>query len=147
MNLTNALDMVRTFHKHIGAPAADAPCLLACSPTNAKCLAVDLLKLSLVASQNGDQLSTRLAMALEELSEWLFAHAQGDLVAAADAWADRLYVLLGDAVAAGMPGEELLSEVHHSNMTKESKTDWPGKGVKGTAYQPPDIRRILKETT
>ena len=65
-----------------------------------------------------DQLLSRAAMAVEELGEWIFAHADTDLVAAADSLADRFYVLLGDAVATGLPLGRLFEAVHRSNMTK-----------------------------
>jgi predicted HAD superfamily Cof-like phosphohydrolase len=56
-------------------------------------------------------------MAIEEFIEWLQAHVDDDLIAAADAWADRSYVLVGDVVAAGLPAAELHSEVHRSAAT------------------------------
>jgi hypothetical protein len=50
-------------------------------------------------------------------------------------------VLLGDAVAAGLPVADLFAEFHASNMTKEAgRTLWQGKGIKGdisTARHPP----------
>jgi len=45
-----------------------------------------------------DALLSRVALALEELAEWVLAHADQDLKSAA-AWVDRCYVLVGDAVA------------------------------------------------
>ena len=82
-------------------------------------------------------------MALEELAEWITAHTQGDLISTADAWADRAYVLFGDAVAAGLPAAELFAEVHRSNMTKELDSAGTGKAVKGPMYQPPNIWQAL----
>ena len=86
-------------------------------------------------------------MAIEELVEWLLAHARGDLIAAADAWADRAYVLFGDAVAAGLPAAELFAEVHRSNMTKELVADGSGRARKGAAYRPPELAAILKSAS
>ena len=86
-------------------------------------------------------------MAIEELAEWLLAHVNDDLIAAADAWADRAYVLLGDAVAAGLPAAELFAEVHASNMTKELVADGTGKARKGAAYRPPELAAILKSAS
>ena len=106
---------------------AERPCLLKCETFVTAKFATQLLELSLVASSHGaetdNQLLLRLGMALEELGEWLFAQARGSLTAAADAWADRLYVLLGDAVVTGLPAEALFAEIHRSNMTK----DRPGR--------------------
>jgi len=81
---------------------------------------------------------------LEELAEWIQAHANDNLVAAADAWADRAYVLFGDAVAAGLPAATLFAEVHRSNLTKEPVASGSGKARKAPGYTPPDLRTILR---
>jgi predicted HAD superfamily Cof-like phosphohydrolase len=146
--LVNAIQMVEQLHRHIGAPVADHPCLLPCHQSNASFLGAKLLELRWVATNFGsttdDPLLLRLAMTLEELSEWLFAHARGDLVAVADAWADSLYVWLGHAVAEGLPAQELVAEIHASNMSKEAgQVSQPGKAVKGPGYRPPNLGPIL----
>jgi len=143
-----ALNRVREFHRRIGAPVADCAELLACQRATAETLAgeirgvLDRCQSQLAA---GDVLVSRLCLALEELAEWVEAHAAGDLVAAADAWGDRMYVLLGDAVAAGLPVERILDEVHRSNMTKAAGASTAtGKGKKEAAFVPPDIGRALE---
>ena len=138
------LNSLRDFHRHIGAAVSDVPQLLACSEESAIKLANGIRQLMRDNSASpADQLSLRAYLALEELAEWLEAHAAGDIVAAADAWADRAYVLFGDAVATGLPATELFHEVHRSNMTK-SGTGQTGKGIKGDEYQPPNIEPLLK---
>lgn len=92
----------------------------------------------------GDLLLLRLSLALEELAEWLMAHATGDLVGAADAWADRIYALLGDAVATGLPASQLFEAVHASNLSKSPPTTSGGKAVKGPDYVPPNIATVLR---
>ncbi len=77
-------------------------------------------ELSREADGEKDMVLCRAAMVLEELAEWLYAHANPNLVKAADAIGDRLYVLLGDAVATGLPLEDLFIEVHRSTMSKLS---------------------------
>jgi len=148
LSLSRAVDSVRRFHMRVGAPMAGHPRLLPCDPSGARELMTALAMVQKLAArfateQPSDELATRTALALEELGEWLAAHAHGDLVAAADAWADRMYLLLGDAVATGLPAEELFDEVNSSNMTKCADSLCSGKAVKGSAYRPPDIRRIL----
>ena len=148
MDFDDALDKVRRFHEHIGETVADSPCLLACNFVAARWLAMQIAELGRIAScggaNAGDRLLCRTALALEELAEWLTAHADGDLGAAADSWADRAYVLLGDAVAAGLPAAELFRAVHESNMSKVPSTrTGSGKAVKGHGYQPPDVRRAV----
>lgn len=144
----NATKCVREFHTKMGAPTADAPTLLPCDREAAASLASriqDLATQTMEASTNEDVLTRRAAMQLEELAEWLLAHADGNLVAAADAWADRAYVLFGDAVAAGLPAAALFAKVHRSNMTKEPDSANTGKAVKGASYEPPRVRRVLRE--
>jgi predicted HAD superfamily Cof-like phosphohydrolase len=78
-------------------------------------------------------------MAVEELAEWIEAHVASDLTAAADAWADRAYLLFGDAVATGLGTEALFDEVHRSNMTKAPVNPATGKAVKSDGYLAPVI--------
>jgi predicted HAD superfamily Cof-like phosphohydrolase len=56
---------------------------------------------------------------LEELSEFLMANEEQNLVDAADALADLTYVVLGCALHMGLPFDEIFQAVHHSNMLKE----------------------------
>lgn len=66
-------------------------------------------------------------MAVGELAEWIEALNDDDFNAA-DAWADRTMVLIGDAVATGLPAEPLLDEVHRSNLRKAVANWQTGKG-------------------
>lgn len=148
MQVDDAVAAVRDFHLGTGSPIAERPQLLPSDRRAAETLAGQLSSLkSSINIAGGGVLIQRTAMALEELAEWLQAHANGDLVAAADAWADRAYVLLGDAVAAGLPAAELFAEVHASNMTKEIVADGTGKARKGAAYRPPSLAAILKSAS
>ncbi len=138
MSLNEAVNMVRQFHQHIGAPIADKPQLLAGKQKEADFLAARIENLGRLArrSADNDPFLERLALALEELAEWATAHAKRDLVAAADAWADRAYVLLGDAVACGLPAQELFDEVasvQHDEAVRRS--DRRGQGVSRYALQ------------
>jgi predicted HAD superfamily Cof-like phosphohydrolase len=148
MNLNEALDCVRSFHVRIGAPVAKRPQLLAGHPgkTLAACALVGRIAKELSRGADGekDMVLCRAAMVLEELAEWLYAHANPDLVKAADAIDDRFYVLLGDAVATGLPLEALFEVVHTSNMTKLGAVHTGvGKAVKGGGYERPEIAEIL----
>lgn len=147
--MQNALEAVRQFHAAMNAPASAVPTLLTGDRAAAAALAERLKALAtetMAHAAEEDVLSRRASMALEELGEWVEAHAQGDVVAAADAWADRAYVLFGDAVASGLPASALFDEVHRSNMTKEPDSVNTGKAIKGPAYQRPEIRKVLKST-
>ena len=120
--LADAQILVTKFHKRIGAPVAASPDLLRCEAAAAARFAADINSLSKkvadAADGTKDLLLSRTAMDLEELGEWLAAHAESDLAAAGDALADRTYMLVGDAVATGLPLDKLFAEVHRSNMNK-----------------------------
>ena len=146
--MQDALDSVHKFHVAMNAPISPTPTLLAYDQTSAATLAEQVKTLAtetMAVAPKDEVLLRRASMALEELAEWLVAQTQGDLVAAADAWADRAYVLFGDAVATGLPAASLFDEVHRSNMTKEPDQLRTGKAIKGSAYQPPRIRHVLEE--
>ncbi len=151
LTIRQCLNLVTQFHNQIKAPVcAGPPQLLSSDPARAlslsKCLARLSQEMADEASDGQDQLIGRAAMAVEELSEWLAAHAEQDLVAAADALVDRFYVLLGDAVATGIPLDLLFLEVHCSNLTKLSHVQTGhGKGAKGAGYVRPDIASVLRD--
>jgi predicted HAD superfamily Cof-like phosphohydrolase len=86
---------VRQFRKHIGLPINDIPQLLP-----------------------PDQASFYARFIMEELSEFLKAHEHRNLVDAADALADLLYVTLGAAHHMGLPFDQIFDAVHEANMSK-----------------------------
>jgi len=134
---------VANFHRHIGAEIANSPQPLTGSRDRAAALAVSLrgiLAELLTAGVDGDVLISRAAMSLEEFAEWLDAHAAADLNAIADAWADRCYLLFGDAVATGIPAAEVFAAVHRSNMTKAAARTRGGKAVKAETFERPEIQ-------
>lgn len=144
MQIDDAIQAVRIFHERTASPIADHPRFLPGGKDRAEALARQLLVVKSEIQADGDNLLLqRAAMAIEELAEWLQAHAKGDLIAAADAWADRAYVLFGDAVAAGLPAATLFAEVHRSNMTKDPVAGESGKARKGPGYTPPNLQKVL----
>lgn len=82
---------------------------------------------------------------LEEMEELKKAIEAQDLMGIADGLSDVLYFIIGTGVAYGIPLEDVFSEVHRSNMSKERP---PGggdaKAVKGKDYFKPDIASIIK---
>jgi predicted HAD superfamily Cof-like phosphohydrolase len=55
---------------------------------------------------------------MEELLELESAHAMGDIVGAADALADLVYVALGTAYQMGIPMNQVWAAVQRANMAK-----------------------------
>ena len=78
----------------------------------------------------------------EEARELREAVEAGDVVAAADALADLVYVVYGAAWRFRIPLDAVVAEVHRSNMTKTT-TPGDGKAIKGPGYSRPDVARIL----
>lgn len=88
----------------------------------------------------------------EENDEYLSACQSGDKVEIADALGDMLYVLCGTMLAHGMQDkiEEVVSEIHRSNMSKLGPDGKPivredGKVLKGPGFFRPDLVSILNK--
>ncbi len=87
----------------------------------------------------------RIDLIMEEAEEFETAVHRGDVVAAADALADLLYVTLGSAVEFGIDLEPVFKEVHASNLRKTGGTlRADGKLLKGPNWVPPDIKGCLE---
>lgn len=146
--MKSQLELVREFHRKIEEVISDEPRLLDHQVASDRGLAQDLrtiIESRRSKSGSRSEVTKRALMAIEELAEWIEAHNDDDLVAAADAWADRMYLLLGDAIVSGMPAEALLDEVHRSNMTKIAANEQTGKGTKANGFQSPNIQTILDQ--
>jgi phosphoribosyl-ATP pyrophosphohydrolase len=89
-----------------------------------------------------DEALTRIRLVVEEMSELVTAIHEGDLVGIADALGDSMYVILGTANAYGILMEDIMKEIHESNMSKDV-LDQNQKGGKGDNFRPPNIVRIL----
>ena len=96
------------------------------------------------------EIVVRLALMQEELDEYRYAAAQGDIVEVADALTDLLYVVFGTMIAHGLgqAAVEMFDEVHRSNMSKLDENGMPiyradGKVLKSDRFTEPDLRSIL----
>lgn len=96
---------------------------------------------------NRETLGFRIGFLMEEISELVTAHNNADLVAAADAVVDIVYVALGAALEMGLPFEAIWQVVHEANMSKETVSpENPGKRghiydlVKPADWVSPEIR-------
>lgn len=85
----------------------------------------------------------------EEMREYVDACEAEDIVEVADAIGDMIYVLYGHAIAHGIRNmDEILAEIHRSNMTKLGADGLPiwnehGKVVKGPNFERPNIGALL----
>ena len=85
----------------------------------------------------------------EELKELKLALDNKDLLEAADALTDILYVTYGAGHAFGIDLDKCFDEVQKSNMSKLSKDGKPiyndhGKVMKGPDYFKPNLSKFLK---
>lgn len=81
----------------------------------------------------------------DQAKDWSTEAEKGLLTQIADGIADSIYVLVGTAVAFGIPIDLVFEEVHRSNMTKSIQKNEYGKTVKGLDWEPPKIREIIEE--
>ena len=97
----------------------------------------------------------RVDLMKEELNETLDAmrryHQTGameDLIEIADGLADTCYVVIGTAVAYGIPLDKIWDEVHRSNMAKAPggvvRYREDGKVLKPEGWTPPSLRPLLE---
>lgn len=90
----------------------------------------------------------RIDLLKEEVTEFEQAAVSGDIVAVADALGDIAYVLYGTALTYGINLDEVISEIHRSNMTKLGPDGKPilredGKVLKSEGYSRPNLRQVL----
>lgn len=128
LTLAEAIGHVRSFHDAFGIPNAEAP----------------------TAAIGDRDALLRYKLIREENEEYLEAALRGDLVEVADALGDILYILCGTLLKHGLEHkiDEVFREIQRSNMSKLGADGRPirrddGKVMKGPAYFPPDIARIL----
>lgn len=87
----------------------------------------------------------------EAVTELVLAFFDGDMTEVLDSLADSLVVILGTAVACGIPPELMEAaflEVMRSNNTKliDGYQRPDGKFVKGPSFEPPNLAKLLAET-
>ena len=88
----------------------------------------------------------RLRLIQEEADEFAAAVRDRNVPEMIDALCDLLYVTYGAAVALGVDLEPFFEEVHRTNMAKiggHRRAD--GKWMKPDGWQPPDLKRLLRE--
>jgi predicted HAD superfamily Cof-like phosphohydrolase len=97
-----------------------------------------------------DLAKLRVALLEEEVTEFVDASANADIIGIADALADIVYVAYGTALTYGIDLNAVLREVHRSNMSKLDQDGRPilrsdGKVVKSELYFRPDIAGVLRQ--
>lgn len=119
-------DCVTEFHRTYGQPVAKTPALI-----------------------DHERFLLRLNLIEEELDEFVHAAVDYDLTGIADALGDLIYVVIGAALEYGIPIDEVVTEIHRSNLSKLDENGKPiyrksdGKVLKGPNYSPPVLKPIL----
>lgn len=121
------VDCVTEFHKTYGQPIADTPGLL-----------------------DNDRFKLRLELIEEELDEFVEAAVNYDLVGIADSLGDLLYVVIGAALEYGIPIDDVVAEIHRSNLSKLDENGKPlyredGKVLKSSLFIAPDLKKVLSD--
>lgn len=98
---------------------------------------------------DADTVELRITLLDEEVDELKKALRAGDLVEVADGVADVITIAYGTGVAAGIPTDDVLAEVHRTNMLKiDPETGLvlkraDGKTIKPVGWKGPRIAEIL----
>lgn len=122
----NVQQKVTDFHEAFDAPVGKTPALI---PT--------------------ERAELRYELMVEELDEFFAAMHQNDLVGIADALGDLAYVVYGAAVEYGIQLDDVIREIHESNMSKLGEDGLPihradGKVLKGPGYWAPRLDVVLE---
>lgn len=120
------LDDVRAFHEACGVPVLERPQM-----------------------PGGDRIMLRRQLIREEFDEFIEATEVGDIVEAADALADIIYVCIGAALEFGIPLDRVWDEVQRSNMAKvdpatgKVRRREDGKVMKPEGWTAPDVAAAI----
>jgi predicted HAD superfamily Cof-like phosphohydrolase len=139
------LELVREFHRAMGQPVASAPSPLTVERRRLR-MALIIEEVAELAEAMGSEglLVHILNSALRAVQHDDFSGPM-DLVESADACGDIVYVVLGTEVEAGLPGDDVFSEIHRSNLAKAGGTvSELGKLEKPPGWMPPDIASVLQ---
>ncbi|MDO4606493.1 MAG: GNAT family N-acetyltransferase [Bowdeniella nasicola] len=99
----------------------------------------------LVEASRGVEAAETVRQALSDVEK---IPVDADLIATADALGDLTYVIYGLAILANIPLDDVISEIHRSNMTKLGADGKPikredGKILKGPNFSPPNIAEVV----
>lgn len=138
----NPYEQVRQFHEIFGHPINETPTV---PDDSLRDLRIELIREELeefVEAMTGCGAKVKITWDLID------KEPEVDLVAAADALADLIYVVCGAAHVMGINLQAVVNEVHRSNMSKLGEDGKPiyredGKILKGEAYEPPDVAKVL----
>lgn len=139
--MKDAQNAVKQFQEKFGHPVAKRLGLSDCDAAfRVRLIAEELAELA-------DALAVRASFDVHCHGQYVVFETSNEIVPnvidAADAIADLLYVILGTAVELGIDAEKVFNEVHRSNMTKSEPTEGNKKPHKGCDYSPPDIKGVL----
>lgn len=151
--MSQASEQVTEFHHtfghpvHTGEPSLHADSL---SPER-RTMRMNLIAeefSELVRAVYGDAAQYELDQALHSISEHHLDESNNDVVETADALGDLTYVIHGFALEAGIPLDDVIGEIHASNMSKLGDDGQPiyrddGKVLKGNNYFRPDVATVL----
>jgi predicted HAD superfamily Cof-like phosphohydrolase len=128
MQIKSTIELVKQFNKSFGVKANKQPEVL-----------------------QEEDWTLKAKLMTEELSEYIEACKNNNLVEISDAIVDMQYILSGIIIAHGLENvfENLFQEVHESNMSKlengKALRRDDGKVLKGKNYFKPDLTKILKQ--
>jgi len=112
------------------------------------------MRMALIAEEFAELMTAVYGERAGRLAEEAFAAGVAaddgprDVVGAADALGDLVYVLYGMALECGIPLPAVLAEIQRSNLSKLGADGLPvlrgdGKILKGPGYVPPDVAGVL----
>ena len=138
--------LVREFHEVFAVPIADDGASVERDRVH--------LRMALIGEELAELVSAVYGRRAGEIVEIAVTEAAAvddgtrDVVGAADALGDLVYVIYGMANETDIPLPEVIAEIHRANLSKLDADGRPiyredGKVLKGPAYRPPDVAGVL----
>lgn len=142
-------NLVEEFHKAFGHPVETAPTL---GNVNLRILRTKLLveEVLELATAFGLNVVCNVIDGVQHVAIEENKNLVPNIVEIADGLGDIRYVTDGANLCFGLPAEEILAEIHRSNMSKLGEDGKPiyredGKVLKGPNYFGPDIAKIINK--
>src|SRR5690606_20767624 len=104
------------FHRAFDLPVSEGPATLAFERADLRMSLIEEEFCELLAGYYGPQVARAVARAIDLATS--AAEPVKDIVEVADALGDLKYVIDGMALEAGIPLDDVVAEIHRSNMTK-----------------------------
>lgn len=150
---TSTRARVAEFHEKFDCPVVEGPASLEFERARMRMSLIEEEFCELLEAFYGAEVALEVKDAITAATAGV--HGKRDVVGVADALGDLKYVIDGFGLEAGIPLDDVVAEIHRSNMSKLGEDGKPviltsppekaGKVGKGPHYTPPQLGALIAE--